>query len=113
MTIDKFRLARYTAVANPAYICYTSHDPFLEAFELYVELDKAANYEREFYKAYKSLAEVFIFNVYGVSSIFQLVNISPCSPYRYSRKWLNFLRTWSGVREKPKRSSSFWNRTEE
>ncbi|XP_043289385.1 short transient receptor potential channel 4-like [Venturia canescens] len=57
LTIDKFRLSRYKAVSNGAYICYNSPDPFLEAFILYVELEEAASYEREFYKAYKSLAE--------------------------------------------------------
>lgn len=58
LTIDKFRLSRYKAVSNPAYICYNSHDPFLEAFRLSDDLVQAAAYDREFYVAYKNLAQV-------------------------------------------------------
>ncbi|XP_063990042.1 short transient receptor potential channel 4-like isoform X2 [Diachasmimorpha longicaudata] len=58
LTLDNKRLYRYRAVANPAYICHTSPDPILKAFQLSVLLDKAASFERELYKSYKQLSQV-------------------------------------------------------
>lgn len=52
------RLFLYTATANPSYICLTSEDPLLEAFELAIELEKAANYGGEFNIPYRNLAHV-------------------------------------------------------
>ncbi|XP_015127593.1 short transient receptor potential channel 4-like [Diachasma alloeum] len=57
LTLDNKRLYRYRAVANPAYICHTSPDPILKAFQLSVVLDKAASFERELYKSYKQLSQ--------------------------------------------------------
>ncbi|XP_023289290.1 short transient receptor potential channel 4 [Orussus abietinus] len=57
LTLTKKRLNLYRAVANPAYICQTSEDPFLVAFALTKELDRAASYESEFYYQYKSLSQ--------------------------------------------------------
>ncbi|XP_046608855.1 short transient receptor potential channel 4-like [Neodiprion virginianus] len=58
LTMDKMRLFLYTAVANPSYICLTSEDPILIAFELAVELKEAAEYDRVFYIPYQQLSHV-------------------------------------------------------
>lgn len=48
----------YRAVSNPAYICQTEEDPILKAFELSVELDRVASFDKEFYFDYKALSRV-------------------------------------------------------
>ncbi|KAF5298327.1 hypothetical protein FQR65_LT01105 [Abscondita terminalis] len=54
---ETHRLNLYRAVTNPAYICHSSHDPILTAFELSHELRKCAKLVIEFRAAYNELAE--------------------------------------------------------
>ncbi|XP_071453244.1 short transient receptor potential channel 1-like [Hetaerina americana] len=51
------RLNLYRALANPAYICHTSSDPILTAFELCVELQQRSKIEEEFRLVYVDLAK--------------------------------------------------------
>ncbi|XP_014297897.1 short transient receptor potential channel 4 [Microplitis demolitor] len=57
LTLDKKRLARYQAFSNPAHICHVSSDPILKAFQLSVELDRAAVIQRELHKSYRQLSQ--------------------------------------------------------
>lgn len=50
----------YKAVSNPAYICQTENDPILKAFELSIELNREATFDKEFYLDYKALSKVSI-----------------------------------------------------
>ncbi|CAH1786057.1 unnamed protein product [Owenia fusiformis] len=50
------RLNCYKALASPAYICQSSDDPILTAFELSLELTECAFVEKEFHKDYTDLA---------------------------------------------------------
>ena len=61
LTLQKMRYSIYKAASNPAFICQTADDPILEAFQLSRELKECANFEREFYYAYKDLARVRFF----------------------------------------------------
>lgn len=61
---ESLRLNLYRAVANPAYLCYSSHDPILAAFQLSKELTDSSFLVPEFRVAYKELAaEVSMFAV--------------------------------------------------
>ncbi|XP_046398148.1 short transient receptor potential channel 3-like [Ischnura elegans] len=51
------RLNLYRALASPAYICHTSSDPILTAFQLCVELQQRSNIEEEFRSVYVELAK--------------------------------------------------------
>lgn len=63
LTLDKKRLARYQAFSNPAHICHVSSDPILKAFQLSVELDRAAVIQRELHKSYRQLSQVFLVKI--------------------------------------------------
>ncbi|KAK4880496.1 hypothetical protein RN001_008642 [Aquatica leii] len=54
---ETHRLNLYRAVTNPAYICHSSHDPILTAFQLSHELRKCAKIVIEFRAAYTELAD--------------------------------------------------------
>ncbi|KAF2897538.1 hypothetical protein ILUMI_08636 [Ignelater luminosus] len=53
---ETLRLNLYRAVTNPAYICHSTHDPILTAFQLSQELRKCAMIVPEFRAAYNQLA---------------------------------------------------------
>jgi hypothetical protein len=53
---DNRLLDVYRAISNPAYICHTSTDPILTAFELNEELMECAPTETEFHVLYLDLA---------------------------------------------------------
>ncbi|XP_070524883.1 short transient receptor potential channel 4 isoform X1 [Cardiocondyla obscurior] len=53
---ENIRLFMYKAISNPSYICQTEDDPILKAFLLSAELDNAAEFDKEFYPAYKALS---------------------------------------------------------
>ncbi|KAB0797819.1 hypothetical protein PPYR_08812 [Photinus pyralis] len=54
---ETYRLNLYRAVTNPAYICHSSADPILTAFQLSYELRRCAKLVIEFRAAYDELAE--------------------------------------------------------
>nr|XP_022919022.1 short transient receptor potential channel 4-like [Onthophagus taurus] len=54
---ETLRLNLYRAVTNPAYICHSTHDPILTAFELSKELKSCATMVAEFKAAYIDLSE--------------------------------------------------------
>ncbi|XP_057670817.1 short transient receptor potential channel 5-like [Diorhabda carinulata] len=54
---ESLRLNLYRAVANPAYICYSTHDPILAAFQLSKELKESSFLVPEFRVAYTELSE--------------------------------------------------------
>ncbi|CAG9825081.1 unnamed protein product [Phaedon cochleariae] len=61
---ESLRLNLYRAVANPAYICYSTHDPILAAFHLSQELKESSFLVPEFRTAYAELAsEISMFAV--------------------------------------------------
>lgn len=61
---ETHRLNLYRAVANPAYVCHSTHDPILSAFLLSTELRQSASMVPEFRAAYNELAaEVSTFAV--------------------------------------------------
>ncbi|KAG5870797.1 hypothetical protein JTB14_025712 [Gonioctena quinquepunctata] len=61
---ESLRLNQYRAVVNPAYICYSTHDPILAAFHLSQELKESAFLVPEFRVAYSELAaEISMFAV--------------------------------------------------
>ncbi|XP_070524885.1 short transient receptor potential channel 5 isoform X3 [Cardiocondyla obscurior] len=55
---ENIRLFMYKAISNPSYICQTEDDPILKAFLLSAELDNAAEFDKEFYPAYKALSHL-------------------------------------------------------
>lgn len=54
---ESLRLNLYRAVCNPAYICHTTFDPILEAFQLSKELKESSSLVPEFRAAYMQLSE--------------------------------------------------------
>lgn len=61
---ESLKLNLYRAVSNPAYLCYSTHDPILAAFQLSKELRECAFYIPEFRVAYTELsAEISNFAV--------------------------------------------------
>ncbi|CAG9858727.1 unnamed protein product [Phyllotreta striolata] len=61
---ESLKLNLYRAVANPAYLCYSTYDPILAAFQLSKELTDSSFLIPEFRVAYKELAaEVSMFAV--------------------------------------------------
>lgn len=54
---ESLRLNLYRAVSNPAYICHSTHDPILAAFQLSVELKECAALVPEFRVAYTELSQ--------------------------------------------------------
>lgn len=53
---ETLRLNLYRAVTNPSYICHSTHDPILTAFELSKELRDASFMVPQFFAAYQDLA---------------------------------------------------------
>ncbi|XP_023310335.1 short transient receptor potential channel 4-like [Anoplophora glabripennis] len=53
---ESLKLNLYRAVCNPAYICYSTHDPILAAFHLSEELKQCSFLVPEFRLAYAELA---------------------------------------------------------
>ncbi|KAJ8913569.1 hypothetical protein NQ315_017120 [Exocentrus adspersus] len=54
---ESLKLNLYRAVCNPAYICYSTHDPILASFHLSQELKECSFFVPEFRLAYAELAE--------------------------------------------------------
>ncbi|XP_072398576.1 short transient receptor potential channel 5-like [Diabrotica undecimpunctata] len=54
---ESLRLNLYRAVANPAYMCYSTYDPILAAFRLAKELKDSSFLVPEFRTAYTELSE--------------------------------------------------------
>ena len=54
---ETLRLNLYRAVTNPSYICHSTHDPILTAFELSRELSDCARMVPEFKAAYQELSQ--------------------------------------------------------
>lgn len=53
---ESLRLNLYRAVSNPAYICHSTHDPILVAFQLANELKECSSIVPEFRVAYAELS---------------------------------------------------------
>lgn len=53
---ESLKLNLYRAVCNPAYICYSTHDPILAAFHLSQELKECSFFVPEFRLVYAELA---------------------------------------------------------
>ncbi|KAJ8940174.1 hypothetical protein NQ318_019383 [Aromia moschata] len=53
---ESLKLNLYRAVSNPAYICYSTHDPILAAFHLSQELKECSFLIAEFRQAYAELS---------------------------------------------------------
>ncbi|XP_060517765.1 short transient receptor potential channel 4-like [Cylas formicarius] len=53
---ESLRLNLYRAVSNPAYICHSTHDPILAAFQLSEELKECSKLVPEFRVAYSELS---------------------------------------------------------
>ncbi|KAK9729932.1 Ankyrin repeats (3 copies) [Popillia japonica] len=54
---ETLRLNLYRAVTNPSYICHSTHDPILTAFELSKELHDASFIVPQFKPAYQELSQ--------------------------------------------------------
>ncbi|KAJ8973595.1 hypothetical protein NQ317_010032 [Molorchus minor] len=52
---ESLKLNLYRAVSNPAYICYSTHDPILAAFHLSQEMKECSDLIAEFRQAYAEL----------------------------------------------------------
>lgn len=57
LSIASGKLHIYRAISNPAYICHTSVDPFLTAFDLSTELRTCGQIDLIYIRQYEELAE--------------------------------------------------------